>query len=263
MNAPLFYRRSGQGPPLMLLHGYASSSLFWDPLRHALESHLDVIAPDWPGFGGSASQSPYQSVQEFAQGIIALADQLGLERFHVAGHSMGGFPVQELLLRFPHRLLSATLYGAGLRVDKTRRFETLEQTLARLAEQGAQASSLPVLKKWFFRPEQHPDAFELCRRALEGLTPEGAAAALRAFDGVDYSGRLDHVQVPTLVILGQHERSHPLASALELVQAIAQANLCVLPDSAHAVHLEKPELFTLALIGFLRQHQDEVHSACR
>ncbi len=262
MGAPLYYRRSGQGPSLMLLHGYASSSLFWEPLHHALASHFDVIAPDWPGFGLSSPQSPYRSVQEFADGVAALADALELERFHVLGHSMGGFPVQELLLRHPQRLLSATLYGAGLRVDKGRRFETLDQTLMRLAEQGAQASSLPVLKKWFFRPERHPEEFELCRRALKGLTQEGAAAALKAFDSVDYSGRLGQVHVPALVILGQHERSHPLASALELVQAIPEANLCVLPDSAHAAHLEKPELFMLALIDFLRQQHGEMGPAC-
>ncbi len=265
MRPPLFYRRSGQGPALLLLHGYASSSLFWEPLRRELEPDFDVIAPDWLGFGRSQSLEPCRTVQEFAGRVLDLADFLELERFHVLGHSMGGFPVQELLVSHPRRLASATLYGSGLRVDKARRFESIAQTMERLERQGPLACSLPVLEKWFARPRSHVEERELCRRALQGMTVEGAAAALNAFESVDYTGRLGQAQAPVLVILGQHERSHPPASALELVQAMTQASLCVLPDCGHAAHLEQPVLFVQALRQFLLRRerlQDSVPAAC-
>ena len=86
----LAHRRSGSGPPLLLLHGIGLDVNCWEPVRPILERERDVIAVDLPGFGGSARLEGTPSVQALASAVEGLIADLGLERPHVAGNSLGG-----------------------------------------------------------------------------------------------------------------------------------------------------------------------------
>jgi len=249
--ADIHYRRTGQGQPLILLHGFASSSAFWKALPAALGEDFDIIAPDWPGFGMTSAAMPLDTAQDFAAFVLRLADLLGLECFHVLGHSMSGFVVQELLAHHGARLLSATLYGAGLQADSGRRFESLQATLSRLENEGTQAAIKRILGTWFAQPLASAEALRDCENAARGMTLQAAKGALTAFAGVNYSSRLDHATTPTLVILGECERSHPPVSALELAGALPGAHLAILPFCGHAAHMEQPKLFGCILREFL------------
>ena len=90
----LAHHRTGSGPPLILLHGIALDQRCWEPVRPLLERERDVIAVDLPGFGGSPAGT--QTVPALADAVQALARELGLERFHVAGNSLGGGVALEL-----------------------------------------------------------------------------------------------------------------------------------------------------------------------
>jgi pimeloyl-ACP methyl ester carboxylesterase len=87
----LAHHRSGDGPPLVLIHGTGSFRHVWNPVYGALARERDVIALDLPGFGDSAPDPAGRcSVAAFADAVIGLLDELGLERPHVAGNSLGG-----------------------------------------------------------------------------------------------------------------------------------------------------------------------------
>jgi pimeloyl-ACP methyl ester carboxylesterase len=247
----MFYRRRGRGPALVLLHGFASSSLFWSGLMSSLQADFDVIAPDWPGFGAAGLQPPYRRVRDFASGVVSLADELRLERMHIVGHSMSGFVVQELLCRHSDRLGRAVLYGAGLSVNRGRRFETVAQTRQRLQAEGAEAAARKVVGSWFADAARSAAAKAACLEAAAGMSAEGATAAIEATQDVDYTDKLRNCSTPTLVLSGEAERSHPPASALELYQALGNAHLCILPLCGHAAHLEQPQWFEGVLREFL------------
>lgn len=249
----MLYRRSGRGEPLFLLHGFASSSLVWEALSKHLEKHFDVISVDWPGFGASEHQTPYNNLEQFAEGVLALASKLRITRFHVLGHSMSGFVVQHLLQQHADSLLSAVLYGAGLKLDKSRRFETIEETLRKLEEEGAQASAERIIKTWFVNAKAHPTALEFCLDAARGMSVAAGTAAIQAMESADFTRSLAAVRTPTLIILGEGERSHPPQSALELQAALPHAHLTILPFAGHAAHLEQPALFHHITQQFLQQ----------
>ncbi|HEY9270646.1 alpha/beta fold hydrolase, partial [Achromobacter sp.] len=135
------YVRRGSGRPLFLLHGFCSSSAIWDGLAGALADGHEVIAIDWPGFGRGANAAPLQGLPAYADALVALADELGIARFDVLGHSFSGFVAQQLLCSVPGRVGRAVLYGAGSRVDAAARFEPMDQTLARLRADGSQATA--------------------------------------------------------------------------------------------------------------------------
>ena len=92
----LSHRRSGSGPPRLLLHGIGLDADCWEPVRGALERERDVIAVDLPGFGGSPELPDPPSVGTLADAVEGLVADLGLERPHVAGNSLGGAIALEL-----------------------------------------------------------------------------------------------------------------------------------------------------------------------
>ncbi len=246
------YTRRGSGRPLFLLHGFCSSSAIWDGLAGVLADMRDVIAPDWPGFGRDAARQPLQGLPAYADAIIALADELGIDGFDVLGHSFSGFVAQQLLCAAPGRVGRAVLYGAGVRVDPAARFEPMDQTLARLRAEGPRATASRVLAAWFQMGERAP-AYAACLEDGMTMSASGAASMIAAVDGVDFTRALAAVRAPVLVISGEHERSHPLPSALALRASLTRGSLCVLPDCGHAAHLERPRLFNAAVRGFLAE----------
>src|SRR5690242_14222136 len=85
---PLAHDRAGSGPPLLLLHGIGSCKEMWRPVVPLLARERDVVALDLPGFGESPCGA--ETVEGLARDVAAFADELGLERPHVAGNSLGG-----------------------------------------------------------------------------------------------------------------------------------------------------------------------------
>lgn len=106
MTSPIVYDRTGTGEPLLLVHGLGSRRQIWAPLIPQLAEHHDVIAVDLPGFG----ESPAGIGTAFPQlidAVVALCDDLGLDRPHVAGNSMGGGLALELARRNRARSVTA------------------------------------------------------------------------------------------------------------------------------------------------------------
>jgi len=94
----IHHHRTGDGTPLVLIHGIATAWQCWKPVIPALASRHDVIAVDLPGFGGSVELGVAEpSLQHFADAVLALLDDLGIEDFHVVGNSLGGAVGTQLL----------------------------------------------------------------------------------------------------------------------------------------------------------------------
>ena len=92
----LAHDRSGSGEPLILLHGFGSRRQIWRPVLALLEPHREVIAVDLPGFGESPPLADRPTPARLAVAVEELIGELGLERPHVAGYSMGGWIALEL-----------------------------------------------------------------------------------------------------------------------------------------------------------------------
>jgi pimeloyl-ACP methyl ester carboxylesterase len=245
----LFFRRAGSGPTIILVHGFCGASGYWLPAMITLAHHFDVVALDLPGFGRSNQMPECKRIEDLAASVIELADSLDVRRFGVVGHSMGGFIVQQLICAHAERLAGAVLYGNGLRIDPTKRFESAERTVERLRQEGVAATADRVVPTWFVDGKDSP-SYEFCRHAGEGMTLAAGIAAMEACHAVDLRERLGHAKTPALVLVGDRERTFPPEMAVELRQAIPGANLCVLPHCAHAAHLESPDLFNAVVLDF-------------
>jgi pimeloyl-ACP methyl ester carboxylesterase len=117
-DAPLHYSISGHGPAVLLLHGYAETSLMWKPLLPALTDRFTVIAPDLPGIGDSAIPADGLDMTTAAVRIRALVRSLGIEKASVAGHDIGLMVAYAYAAQFPAEVeklvvMDAFLPGVG------------------------------------------------------------------------------------------------------------------------------------------------------
>ena len=108
----LLYSGAQSGEPVVFLHGNVSSATWWEEVIQSLPRRFRAIAPDQRGFGDADPAKKIDATRgagDLAEDGIALLDQLGIERAHVVGHSMGGFVLWRLLMSHPQRLLTVTL----------------------------------------------------------------------------------------------------------------------------------------------------------
>ena len=244
------FQRAGAGMPLVLVHGYLGGSRQWvaeiDHLRH----HFDVIAVDLAGYGQARERTAPTEMAVHAASVLYTLTSLGIDRFHLLGHSMGGMVVQEMVHQAPARVDKLVLYATGPQGSIPGRFETMARSRERLAQDGLTATARRISATWLRDGEASP-AFE----ALAGLAcqaSEQAAraglAAMEAWDGRDW---LSAVRQPTLVLWGDLDRSYSWTQIEALWRGIERASLAVVPNCAHAMHLERPALCHAILTDFL------------
>lgn len=235
---------------VILLHGFCSTSQAWDRTVAILSPDFEVQAPDWPGFGSEIHAQPLSSIEAMADHVLRLADARRADRFHVVGHSMSGFVVQQLLLAYPQRVGRAVLYGTFAAMRDGGRFETAAETAAKLQAEGIARTVERIVTGWFVDGAHHPE-HPACVAQGQQMSMAAAQAAMAACEGVDFSARLAEMRAPTLVIMGEKDRTVRLDAAVALARGMADGALCVLPRAAHAAHLEQPALFHLAIRRFL------------
>jgi len=246
----LSYRRQGRGTPLVLVHGYLGGSAQWRAEIDRFAPRFDVIAPDLPGFAGSAGLPPADRIAQFAGAVMALLDELGVGRFTLLGHSMGGMIVQDMAATHPERIARLILYGTGPLGAMPDRFERLETSLERVRCDGVARTIRRIGATWF-REGAAARGFGIVADLGAQASEAAAIAGLDAMSHWDGRGALSRLSMPALVLWGDGDRSYRWPQVETLWQGLPDAALAVVPGTAHAVHLEKPALFHALLEDFL------------
>jgi pimeloyl-ACP methyl ester carboxylesterase len=246
----LHVERAGRGEPLVLVHGYLGGSSQWAAELQALCPHFDVMAPDLPGFGKSYHLKSPDQITGYAQAVLDCLDGLGVQRFHLLGHSMGGMVVQEMVRMAPQRVIRLVLYGTGPLGLLPGRFETMARSRERLAQDGVDATARRISATWLLHREASPMAQALGDLAAQA-SAQAAEAGLWAMERWDGRANLSHITQPSLIVWGDQDRSYQWPQVEKLWREIAGASLAVLPNCSHALHLEYPEFFHSLLLDFL------------
>lgn len=247
----LHVERAGNGEVLVLVHGYLGGSSQWAAEMLALSPHLDVIAMDLPGYGKSHHLPSPDRITGLAQAVLAELDRLGVARFHLLGHSMGGMIVQEMVRLAPQRVARLVLYATGPLGLLPGRFETMERSRERLAQDGVEATARRISATWLLHREASPMARVLGDLAAQA-SPQAAEAGLWAMERWDGREHLPRITQPTLIVWGDQDRSYQWPQIETLWRQIPQASLAVLPNCSHALHLENPVAFHRLLLDFLQ-----------
>ncbi len=237
----------GSGPPLLYLHG-AGGNRGWQDFHEELAKNNTVYAPSQPGFNGTARPGWVSTITDMAHFAQKVTRQLGLDRYALVGHSMGGWIAAEIAAMSPDSLTGLVLIDAvGIRPkesDITEIFMVSSETRAGYR---------------FYDPSQVPNLEELNRE----MTPEEAL--------VDFSNRemasrllwrpymhnpslphyLSDVGTPTLIVWGRQDAIVPLECGELYHQALSNSKLQVIDQCSHSPQIEKPQEFIQGVSEFL------------
>ncbi len=249
----LTYRREGKGFPLVLLHGYFGGAALWEQQLAAFRDKFDVIVPELSGYGGNADQPSLDTIEGYANQILTFLDEIGVTRFHLVGHSMGGMIAQQMAALAPDRIDRLVCYGTGPRGAMPDRFETLDASRDRVRSDGAAATARRIAATWFTDGEA-AEGFATCARLGENVSVATALSGLTAMEGWDGRASLNQITQPTLVIWGDCDRSYGWSQPEALWRGIKGSSLGVLPGCGHNAHMEQPEIFNAIVEKFLPEN---------
>jgi pimeloyl-ACP methyl ester carboxylesterase len=247
------YRRVGQGPPLVFVHGAASDSRLWRPQLDALADEFTVVAWDEPGAGRSSDVPADFRLPDYAHCLAALIEELGLGPAHVAGLSWGGTVALELYRHRPELVATLILvdtyagWKGSLPEEEVRaRVAGLREILARGREEFD--PTLPGL----FAGEPPAEFVPLLEEVATAVRPDSLETQLLVMAEADLCDVLPTIAVPALLVWGELDARSPLGVARQFEQAIPNAQLVVIPDCGHVSNLEQPARFNEAVREFCR-----------
>lgn len=256
----LAYRRAGEGPPLVLLHGgFGFDSRSWRRQFDTLTDQFMVVAWDAPGFGASSDPPETFRLPDYADCLAGLISALGLTSPHVLGLSFGAALALELYRRHPAVPRTLVLAGAYAGWAGSLPPEVVKQRL----EQAMREEQLPP-EEWVpnYVPGMLTDAAP--RDMVEEITAlmcdvhaSANVTAMRAMAEADLRDVLPRLDVPTLLLYGEADKRSPLAVANELHAQIPGSTLVVLPNVGHLSNFEAADRFDDEVRSFLRDHTDD------
>jgi pimeloyl-ACP methyl ester carboxylesterase len=258
----LRYSRVGAGETLVLLHGLGSYRGAWEPVVPALAAEFDVLTVDLPGFGESpplpAGQEPTPAA--LAVAVAGLLDELGVDRPHVAGNSLGGWVALELAARRPVASV-ALLSPAGLWPDRAPRYARLSLHAIRGLTRTLERPIGPLMR---FRAVRSVTLAQVFSRP-ERMTPEQARAAisasarcpgflptLRATAGRRYRST-GPIGAPVTVAFGSRDRLLLRRGSRHLEQLPAGARVVALPGCGHVPMSDDPVAVVAVLAAAARR----------
>ncbi|MCR4416288.1 MAG: alpha/beta hydrolase [Ignavibacteria bacterium] len=255
-NCSLFARVEGEGEPLIFIHGFPLNHRMWEPqIQFLSSSGFKVIAPDLRGFGDSLVDIQEWTMDDFANDIICLADNLGIQNFVVAGMSMGGYITFNLLERFGDRISKAILIATKAQADdeaaKNRRNELIQA-----AKTSGKTPVIEAFKKILFAPitwERNIRLVEKVSILMERASLNGIIGSLGAMrDRKDYVDFLEKIEIPVLIIHGKSDLASPLQNAELMVSKIKNAQFYFSDVAGHMVNLEDADNVNQAILQFLK-----------
>jgi 3-oxoadipate enol-lactonase len=244
-----FVRISGQGFPLVFVHGFTTTSEFWKWQAEQFAVSYSVIRINLPGHGASpAPTSRGYRVEDFVEDVARVFEKLTLDRAVLIGLSMGGIIAQVFTIKYPHLvealvLVDTTAHGLGADA-------TADTFLAAVDKRGAE-KAIQNLSDASFSSSASPALLEWARREVI-QTPEFVArAAVRSLNDADTRGSLSQIKVPTLVIVGEEDRVTPPQESEILAKSISGSTLSLIPGAGHFSMLDSPVAFNRILRSFL------------
>jgi pimeloyl-[acyl-carrier protein] methyl ester esterase len=256
----------GQGPPLVLLHGFAMHGGLFGPILHALAHRHRVHVVDLPGHGYSP-ESDARTLASVADGVMGSLDLAAPAT--LVGWSYGGLVAQHLAGTRPDSVAALVLVCTSPRFVASPDWPHAmsEETLARFGDE-LRVSYRLTLQRFLTLQVQGSEAgratLSSLRHALfarNAPSPATLQAALRILNDADTRAVIPRVTAPTLVVTGSRDALTPAAAGAWLAGAMPQARLVQIDGAAHAPFLSHRDAFLAAAAAFLDEHEGPLPSA--
>lgn len=262
----LFYRKYGSGPPLIILHGLFGSSDNWVSIAKGLSDRFTVLLPDLRNHG----QSPHSNIHDYnsmKDDLYDLVNELKIEKFFLAGHSMGGKTAVSFALNSPERLNGLLIADISPLDHSGRNSEDLNQYRQILNFMlSADISGLKVRSEVESLLSRQIKSEKIRDLVLKNLKREqdnsfswkiNASAILnnlgKIIEGIepDEAGIREITGFPVYFLKGENSAYLPESDFTKIQKVFPGAELIVVPGAGHWIHADNPEMVTKCFLKFL------------
>ena len=234
-------------PVVVLSNSLGATRAMWDPQVPGLAERYRVISYDTRGHGESPAPAGPYTLDDLTDDLVALLDEVGAERAHVAGLSLGGMVAMRLAVREPQRLDRLALLATSAKPDPQPYLDR-----AGVVRSGGTAPLASTVASRWLTPEyagEHPSLVAQLEAMIAGADDEGYASCAEVVASVDLRADLGRITAPTLVVAGWQDLALPPEHQQLIADSIPGAQLLTVSPGAHLANLEQPLEVTGALLG--------------
>lgn len=242
------YKIAGQGPAILVLHGWGGSSDSWMETQKILSQEYRVVIPDLPGFGKSAPPANPWGVGDYMDFVLKFTQRLNLEKFFLIGHSFGGRISIKFTGKYPERVKSLILCdSAGIKPKPG--LKTI--IIFWLARTGNAVFTPRIFKR--FKDSVRNLFYVLIRNRDYAKANGVMKETIKRVLSEDLLLELSDIKKKTLIVWGEVDRMVPLKYAYIFKEKIEGARLETLPKIGHSPHLEVPRKFSEIILKFIKE----------
>jgi 3-oxoadipate enol-lactonase len=238
---------TGAATPIVFLHGVGSDKSVWRPQLDHFGAERRSVAFDYPGYGESDSAPEGTSRDDYATTVLAAMTELGIERAHICGLSLGGVVAIAMNHAWPRRVASLIL--ADTFAEHPDGQAIYDRSVAGSANMRVFAESrVDVLLGQPADPAVRREVIE----TMSGIDPAAYLVGAEAVWLADQRTRVHDIRVPTLVLCGAEDRVTPPTLSRSLAGLIPGAQLETIEGAGHLSNLERPDSFNMVIGAFIR-----------
>lgn len=251
-NTLISYFDNGEGQPIVLIHGFAGSKLYWEKVLPDLSKNNRVIAIDLPGHGDSSMGLEKYAIEEMAGTIKDLLDELGLEKVTMFGHSLGGYITLAFAEKFPQYLNGFSLVHSTANPDSDEAKAGRESNAKKVLEGGLDSFINGLSQKLFSPENSEVNAQDIQTTAKIGMSTsvQGVVNALLAMrDRPNRNYVLEETELPVLLIAGEQDQIIPPDKTFTVNKPNIQQ--AIIKGAGHMSMYEQPAELVRAMGNFL------------
>jgi 3-oxoadipate enol-lactonase len=234
-------------PVVVLSNSLGATRAMWDPQVPALAERYRVVTYDTRGHGESAAPAGPYTLDDLTDDLVALLDEVGAQRAHVAGLSLGGMTAMRLAVREPQRVDRLALLCTSAKPHPQPFLDR-----AATVRSGGTAPLAPAVVGRWLTPEyaaEHPELVAKLEAMIASADDEGYASCCEVVAAVDLREDLARIIAPTLVVSGWQDLALPPQHQKLIADSIPGAELVTVSPGAHLANLEQTLQVTGALLG--------------
>lgn len=232
-------------PVLVFANSIGTTLELWDAQVPAFAGPFRMLRYDQLGHGRSEVPPGPYTIELLGRELLALLDELGVERFSFCGLSLGGAVGMWLGANAGDRLDRLVLAGTSAYFGPPERWSERAETVR---AEGMAPLADATMDRWFTPAFVGANLF---RQTFLAAPPEGYAACCDALSVWDFRGELGSISAPTLVLVGSEDPATPPDQAQLMADGIPGADLTVIPEAAHLLNVEQPDVFNRDARNFL------------
>ncbi len=251
-NKKIFYKKEGNGPALLFLHGFLENHSIWNGFIDGLKENYTCIAVDLPGFGKTEVFSENHTMNFMADTVKAVIDAENIKKTVVTGHSMGGYVSLAFAKKFPSLVKGLVLFHSQAAADdpeaKTNRNRTIE--IVKKEHKNFISSFIPLLFA-----EQNIEKFkteiEKLKETSLKTSAEGVIAALAGMrDREENTTLLKEAGFPVFFVVGKQDSRIPVDKVISQIALPKHSESIILDEVGHMGFIEAPKIIFPVLTGF-------------